>query len=157
MVETVEIAGSLMNLGKILVPKEVLTKGESLSEEEIKQVRDSIQTSADLIEGIEFDGPVVETLRQLQERWDGAGVPLGLAGDEILITAQIVAVANAFVAMVSPRAYRPGSSFDEAVETLLSEIRKAFERRPVAALVNYLDSRRGRERWAHFTAPPAGT
>lgn len=156
MVETAEIAGKLTNLGKIRVPQEVLTKAEGLSPDELRQVRESIQNSADLIAGIEFDGPVIETLRQLQEHWDGSGGPRGLAGDEILITARIVAVANAFVAMVSSRAYRPGIGFDGAVETLLSQIGTAFDRRVVAALINHLDSHGGRDRWAEFAeSPPA--
>lgn len=153
LVETAEIAGNLMNLGKILVPEAVLTKEGSLSADEIKQVRDGIHTSADLIEGIEFDGPVVETLRQLQEHWDGSGGPRGLAGEAILVTAQAVAVANAFVAMVSARAYRPGIGFDKAVDNLLAQIGTVFDRRVVAALVNHLDNHGGRQRWAEIAAP----
>ena len=107
-------------------------------------VRDSIQTSAELIHGIEFDGPVFETLSQCQERWDGKGTPHGLEEGDILITARVVAVANAFVAMTSPRAHRGGADFDSAVETLLAEVGKAYDRRVVAALVNYLDNKGGR-------------
>lgn len=153
LVETAAIAGSLLNLGKILVPSQLLTKEGQLSEEEMRTVRDSIQTSAELIEGIEFDGPVVETLRQAQERWDGSGVPRGLKGDQILVTARIIAVANAFVAIVSPRAHRPGVDFDAAVESLLKQIGSAFDRAVVAALIHYMDNRGGRERWADFVEP----
>ena len=152
--QTAEIAGRLMNLGKILVPAEVLTKRSRLSDEEIQQVRGSILASADLLDGIEFEGPVVETLRQLQERWDGVGKPRGLEGEEILVTARIVAVANAFVAMVSPRAYRPGIGFDEAIEMLLSQVGTVFARGAVAALINYLDNRKGREEWTGFAEAP---
>ena len=147
-VETAEIAGNVMNLGKILVPAEVLTKSEGLTEAEIAQVRDSIQTSADLLEGIEFDGPVVDTLRQVQERWDGAGRPAGLAGEDILITARIVAVANSFVALTSPRAHRAGRTLDETLELLLGEVGRTYDRRAVAALVNYMDNRGGRTVWS---------
>ncbi|MEE8515740.1 MAG: HD domain-containing phosphohydrolase, partial [Alphaproteobacteria bacterium] len=155
---TAEIAGNLMNLGKILVPSEILTKTERLSDDEIQQVRNGILTSADLLDGMEFDGPVVETLRQLQEHWDGNGKPNGLKGADILVSARIVAVANAFVAMVSPRAYRAGVAFDEATEILLSQVGTVFERAVVVALINYLDNRKGREEWADFAVePPAAT
>jgi hypothetical protein len=97
----------MMNVGKILVPSDVLTRTEALGEAELQQIRNSIQASAELLQGVEFDGPVVETLRQLQENWDGSGAPRGLAGEEILLPARIVSVANAFVAMISPRAWRP--------------------------------------------------
>ncbi len=154
-VETAEIVGSLMNFGKILVPEGMLTRAGSLSEDEMRRVRDSLQTTADLLAGIEFDGPVVEALRELQEHWDGSGGPKGLKGEEIVVAARIVSVANAFVAMVSPRAYRPGVGFDVAIETILGQAGKAFDRRVVSALVNYLDNRGGRQRWAEFSRGPA--
>lgn len=154
-VETADIVGSLMNFGKILVPEGVLTRAGSLSDDEMRRVRDSLQTTADLLAGIEFDGPVVEALRELQEHWDGSGGPKGLKGEEIVVAARIVSVANAFVAMVSPRAYRPGVGFDVAVETILGQAGKVFDRRVVSALINYLDNRGGRQRWADFSRGPA--
>jgi HD-GYP domain-containing protein (c-di-GMP phosphodiesterase class II) len=155
MVETVETAGKLMNLGKILVPSEVLTSPDALSDEDLKRVHESLGSVAELIEGVDFDGPVVETLRQLRERWDGTGEPRRLAGESILITARIVAVANAFVAMVSDRSFRAGLEFDAAAERLLAECGHAFDRRVVAALINRLDNRGGRVQWARFRAPAA--
>ncbi len=153
--ETASFAGQLLNLGKILVPEEILTKSGRLSDDEYRHVRESLLASADLLEGIEFDGPVVQTLRQSQERWDGAG-PDGAKGEEIIVPARVVAVANAFVAMVSPRAHRSGMDFDAAVDALMAEAGKAFDRRVVAALVNYLDNKGGRDAWAAFQAPAPG-
>ena len=117
-------------------------------------IRQSVLTSDELIDGVEFEGPAAETIRQIQERWDGAGQPAALAGEEILPTARIVAVANAFVSMVSARAYRPGMSFDEAPKALMSGTGTAFDNRPISALLHYLDIEGGRERWAHFGVPP---
>jgi hypothetical protein len=111
LVETAETAGRLMNLGKILVSEDLLTRTEGLSKEEIERVREGIQASADLLEGIEFDGPVVETLRQVQEMWDGSGGPAGREGGDIIVTARIVSVANTFVALTSPRAHRSASAW----------------------------------------------
>jgi PAS domain S-box-containing protein len=162
LAETAETAGNLMNFGKLLVPPELLTKAGRLSEDEIRLVRSSIQATADIIAGIEFDGPVVETLRQMQEHWDGSG-PHGLVGEAIAVTARVVAVANAFVAMASPRAYRAGSDVDAALTELLGRVGTLFDRRVVAALVAYLDNRGGRARWVELSrgrgvaAPGAGT
>jgi PAS domain S-box-containing protein len=153
-IETAETAGNLLNLGKILVAPELLTKSGELSDEDRRKVRHSIQTSADLLQGIEFDGPVVETLRQAQAHWDGSGSPAGLVGDDILVTARIVGVANAFVGMVSRRAYREALDIDRALEVLLSQVGKAFDRRVVAALINYLDNRGGRAHWAERARQP---
>jgi HD-GYP domain-containing protein (c-di-GMP phosphodiesterase class II) len=91
---------------------------------------------------------VVETLRQLQERWDGSGTPAGAKGEQILLTARIVAVANAFIAMTSDRAFRRGLDADEAAQRLMAEAGRAFDRRVVAALVNRLDNRGGRAEWS---------
>jgi PAS domain S-box-containing protein len=151
-VETAETAGSLMNVGKVLVPPQVLTRSGELSEDERQQVRQSLLASADLLAGIEFDGPVVETLRTAQERWAGDG-PGALRGDAIPVTARVIAVANAFVAMISPRAHRAGIDLDAAVASLLQQAGDAFDRRVVAALINAIENRGGRERWAAFAQP----
>jgi PAS domain S-box-containing protein len=154
-IDTAETAGNLLNFGKILVAPELLTKSGDMSEEDRQLVRQSIQTSADLLGGIEFDGPVVMTLRQAQARWDGAGIPTGLAGEDILITARIVSVANAFVGMVSKRAYRDALDIDRAVGAILEQVGKAFDRRVVVALINYLDNHGGRAQWTASELAPA--
>ena len=155
-VDTAETAGNLMNVGKILVPEQVLTRSGDLSDSEMRQVRDSIQASTELLKDVEFDGPVVDTLDQAHERWDGKG-PHGLAGEAILLPARIVAVANAFVALVSARAHRVGLGFDAAIDTLLKETGSAFDRRVVAALISVLDNRGGRADWAEFARSAAET
>ncbi len=151
--DTVVIAGSLINLGKTLVPRDILTKTADLTEDEREILRRSVQSSADLLEGVEFDGPVVDTIRQMQERWDGTG-PRGLTGEEIEVTARIVAVANAFVGMVSARAYRDAISFNRACANLQENAGSQFDRRPVSALINHLDNRGGREAWSHYGQRP---
>ncbi len=154
-IRTIDIAAQLMNLGKTLIPVEVLTSPQKLTAEERKLISDSIFTSAQLLEGVNFDGPVVETIRQVQERWDGSGRPHGLCGEDIMLGARIVAVANAFVAMVSERAYRHRSAtFDEALDMLHAECGKAYDRRIVTALMNVVDNRGARQTWAHYRGTP---
>lgn len=150
LIETTNIAGNLMNLGKIAVPSEVLTKQGQLSDEEIKMIQNSVLISADMVQKIDFDGPVYETLAQLQENFDGTGQPKGLKGADIEITARIAAAANAFVGMVSARAWRSGMDFDKAVDILLQEGNKKFDRAVVVALANVLDNRGGRTDWDDF-------
>jgi len=152
---TARIAAALMNLGKMLVPDTLLTKQGRLDDAEMRLIRDSLQASADLISAIEFDGPVAETMRQLQENFDGSGGPRQLHGDAILLPARIVAVANAFVAMVSPRAWRPGLDMEAASQQLLRDAGAKFDRRVVVALINLLDNRGARLRWTHYGELPA--
>jgi PAS domain S-box-containing protein len=85
------------------------------------------------------------------------GNPTGLAGDDILITARVVSVANAFVGMVSKRAYREALDVDGAVGAILDQVGKAFDRRVVVALINYLDNHGGRAQWAASRSAPAKT
>jgi PAS domain S-box-containing protein len=154
LTETAAIAGSLMNLGKIAIPEEVLTKQGGLTDEEVKMIQNSVLTSADLVKSVDFDGPVYDTLRQLQENFDGSGTPEGKSGKDIVLPARISAVANAFVGMVSARAWRSGMSFDKAMDILLSDGNKKFDRAVVVALANYIDNRGGRDEWASFGDPP---
>ncbi len=152
-IKTVDIAGSLMNLGKIFVPEELLMKTEGLTEEERIMVSNAYLTTVDLIEHVTFEGPVIETIRQFGETWDGNG-PLGLKEEEIVVTARILAVANAFVGMVSARAYRSAMPFRKASDILMDQSDQKFDRRPVSALVNFLENRGGVRRWAHFRRDP---
>ena len=152
-VRTSDIAGKLMNLGKTLIPVRILSKQGALTDEEMKIVRNSVNVSADLLQNVDFDGPVVETIRMVQENWDGSG-PQGVGGDGSPVSARILAVANAFVGMTSARAYRAGMDFDKACGILIGQAGTAFDRKPVAALVNVVENRGGRDRWAHFSIPP---
>jgi len=146
-IEAAEIAGSLMNFGKVLVPREILTKTSALTPDELQRVRDSIMTSADILSIIDFVGPVVPTLKQVQERFDGTGVPNGLKGEQILITARIVMVANAYVALVSPRAHRPSMDFKDALQNMLDQADKIFDHRVVVGLANYVQNRPNKLDW----------
>lgn len=155
LIETAGVAGSLMNLGKITVPSDVLTKEGKLTDEEFRMIRDSVMVSANLVRNVDFAGPVADTLAQMLENYDGSGTPAGLAGTDIMVTSRIVAVANAFVGMVSARAWRDGMPFDAAVDQLLQDGNKKFDRRVVVALANHLDNHGGREAWAGFGERPA--
>ncbi len=147
LVEAAEIAGSLMNFGKVLVSRRILTKTTALEPDELQRVRDSILTSADILAIIGFDGPVVPTLRQVLERYDGKGVPEGLKGDDIMMTARIVSAANSFVAFVSPRAHRDGLSFKEALNVMAGEAGKSYDERVLVAMAHFIENRPNKLDW----------
>lgn len=143
-VETTTTAANLMNIGKIIVPAELLTKSGQLSDEEKRTIRSSMDMAADLLEKVSFDGPVAETLRQWQERWDGTG-PCGLEGENILVSARIIAVANAFIGMISPRSWRNAMLIEAANKFLLEHVDSYFDRKVVVALVNYVENQSGKD------------
>jgi len=137
-VETAEIAGLLMNFGKVLVPQEILTKTTALTEEELRQIRECMLSSADVLSVVQFPGPVVQTLRQTHERVDGSGMPEGRKGDDILITSRVCAVANAYIALISSRAHRAGRDFNSALSMLQNQSGTTYDRKVVDALDAYL-------------------
>ncbi len=155
LIETAETAGRLMNIGKIVVPSKILTKRDALAEDEIQAIRDSLSRSVTLLEGIEFDGPVVETLRQAAERYDGTG-PLKLKGEDILVTARIIAVSNSFIGMISPRSYRAAISIEQATTMMLANIDTQFDRRVVVALINFIENKQGKEMLSQLSIKKVG-
>jgi PAS domain S-box-containing protein len=148
LVETVAITARLANFGKVLLPEGLLTKAGALDQEEKDLINRVHLMSADFLSGIEFDGPVNETLRQIQERYDGTGTPKGMKGDDILMTAQIIAVANSFVAMLSDRPYRKRLPLDKAMGILLSQSGSVYNPKVVMALGNYIENHGGRAEWS---------
>ena len=106
--EALEMSARLANVGKIFLPRELLTKTVPLDAEEHKLVQSHVQHTLALLEGIDFEGPVLDIIAQKSEHLDGSGYPGGLKESELLPESRVLAVANAFVAMVSARAYRVG-------------------------------------------------
>ena len=119
-IEMVTTAGLLHDVGKIVVPAEILSKPGRLSEIEMQIIRGHAAASAALIAGIEFGGPVAAIASQHHERLDGSGYPQGLKGENILPEARILAVADVVEAMSSHRPYRPALG----IEIALAEVRE---------------------------------
>ncbi len=142
---TLEIAANLCNLGKLSIPREVLTKDGGLTREEMDTIRQEAQYAADLLRDLEFPGPLQMTILQKHEFLDGSGHPLHLQGEEIITTARVLAVANAFVAMISPRAYRDKMEDREALRRLMGECGTRYDRKAVAALFQVVENEQGWE------------
>lgn len=145
-IRTAEVTGNLINLGKLLVPHEILIKTSGLNDEERELVRRSLLDTAKMLEGVDFDIPVAQALSQTQERWDGQGYPSGLKANEIGLPARVVALANSFVSLTSARSFRAAMSFEKACDILLKDADTQYDRRAVAALMNYLFNRGGVEK-----------
>lgn len=142
LVETAETAGGLLNIGKMTVPSELLAKAGALNKDEKALIHTSLTQSIDMLRQVEFEGPVLETLRQAFEYYDGSGSE-HLRGEDILITARIVHAANAFVGMISPRSYREAHSPEKALAILMQQSGAVFDRKVVVALANYIENRNG--------------
>lgn len=118
IVEGIELAATIHDIGKIAMPSEILNKPGKLSPAEFELIKMHPEAGAKLLEGIEFDWPIFDTVLQHHERLDGSGYPKGLKGDEIIIEARILAVADTIEAMSSHRPYRAALGIDKALEEI---------------------------------------
>lgn len=119
-ITTLETAAHLSQIGKLKVPREILTKPARLEGEERAEVERHIDYALDILKDIDFDLPVLESLAEMHERLDGTGYPKGVAGDDISLRGRILAVADVFAARIEPRGYRPVISVEAALQILAS-------------------------------------
>ena len=117
-VKGIGIAGTIHDIGKIQIPGEILCKPSKLLHEEFNLIKTHSQAGYDIIKNIEFPYPVADVVLQHHERLDGSGYPQSLCGDEILLGAQIVAVADVVEAISSYRPYRPALGINKALEEI---------------------------------------
>jgi putative nucleotidyltransferase with HDIG domain len=116
--ETVRLAALLHDIGKIGVPDKILLKAGKLTDEEFARIKDHPVIGVNLLKKSSSLSHVLPTIRHHHERVDGRGYPDGLRGDEIPITAQCVAIADAYDAMTSSRPYRSGMSRTKALREI---------------------------------------
>ncbi len=114
------LAGTIHDLGKIQLPAEILAKPGKLSALEFNLIKSHPQTGYDIVKGVEFPWPIAQAILQHHERLDGSGYPAGLKGEQIIVEARILSVADVVEAMSSHRPYRAGLGMEAA----LGEIRK---------------------------------
>jgi putative nucleotidyltransferase with HDIG domain len=114
-IEGISVAGNLHDIGKINVPSEILNKPGKLSDIEFALIKTHPQAGYEIVKDIEFPWPVGEVILQHHERMNGSGYPRGLAGEDILMEARIMGVADVVEAMASHRPYRPALGIDKAL------------------------------------------
>lgn len=131
---TVIVGALLHDVGKLLVDAAILSKPGPLTRAERTKVNRHPLDGERLVRGA-VDAEVVEVVRAHHERWDGAGYPHGLSADEIPLAARVVAVADAFLAMLEERPYRTPRSTKAALDELLACAGSQFDPRCVDALV----------------------
>ena len=108
-------AASIHDIGKLLVPAEILSKPGRLTDAEFAIIKQHAQAGRDIVAGIDFPWPVADMILQHHERLDGSGYPNNLMAEDILPGSRIIAVADVVEAMQSHRPYRPGLGIDVAL------------------------------------------
>jgi diguanylate cyclase (GGDEF)-like protein len=129
------------SLGKIGVPAAILSKAGPLTPEEKKIMQEHPLLGARILESIRFLRGVVPIVRHAYERWDGTGYPDGLAGEQIPLTARILAVAIAFESMLAERPYRPARREDQALAEIRGFAGAYYDPTVVNAFVSMIEAR----------------
>ena len=130
------LAATIHDLGKMGVPAEILTKPGKLTPTQISLIREHVQMGYDIIRNVKFPWPIADIVRQHHERLDGSGYPQGLKGEEILLEARILAVADVTEAMASHRPYRESLGTDAALEEIVRRRGKYFDADVVEACLS---------------------
>ncbi|MBN4076078.1 response regulator [Gemmatimonas aurantiaca] len=117
----------LHDIGKIGVPDAILNKNGPLSDYEMNIMRKHPEMGVHIISGLEFLKSAVPYILFHHERWDGAGYPMGLKGEEIPEQGRILAVTDTFDAMVSDRPYRRGATHQVAIQELIDHKGTQFD------------------------------
>jgi putative nucleotidyltransferase with HDIG domain len=141
--DALAIAALLHNVGNLAIPEEVLRKTDELTDAERTLIEQHVELGASLAMTAGLERPVVDAIQHHHERWDGAGYPDRLSGEDIPLLARVLAVAESYDAMTSTRPYRHGLSRAEAIAELRSGAGSQFDPAVVEALVATLPSERG--------------
>lgn len=136
--EGLRVAGLIHDVGKAEIPGEILSKPGKLSAAEYGLVKTHARAGFEILSGIDFPWPVANIVLQHHERLDGSGYPGGLAGDEIMEEARILAVADVAEAMASHRPYRPSLGADAALDEIMGKRGILYDVRAVDAVTEAL-------------------
>lgn len=118
--EGLMVAGYLHDIGKIIIPVEILCKPGTISPEEYNLVKNHVQAGYDLLKNVKFPWPIAVSVLEHHERLDGSGYPSGLKADQISIEGRILAVADVMDAMGCNRPYRTSLGIEKALAEIES-------------------------------------
>jgi HD-GYP domain-containing protein (c-di-GMP phosphodiesterase class II) len=137
-VDGLRLAASIHDIGKIVIPFEILNRPTLLSEAEFNLIKMHPQVAFDMLSPISFRWPVGEMVLQHHERADGSGYPRGLKSGQTLLEAKILAVADVVEAMSSHRPYRASLGIDAALDEVATNSGTLYDTEAVAACIRLL-------------------
>ncbi len=129
----IRTAAVLHDIGKLRVPFELLNNPGHLTDIEFALIKRHPQAGCDILKNIEFPWPVASTVQQHHERLDGSGYPAGLRGNNILLEARIIGVADVVESMSSHRPYRPGKGINAALKEITQARGRSYDPEAVDA------------------------
>jgi putative nucleotidyltransferase with HDIG domain len=133
--EALRASALLHDIGKLAVPEYIISKPGKLTPAEFEKMKAHTVVGAEIVESIHLPYEVAPIVRSHHERWDGAGYPDGLAGEQIPIGARVLSAVDCLDALASDRQYRRALPLDQAIKIVEAEAGKAFDPKVVAILV----------------------
>jgi HD domain len=152
-VRRISQAAAVHDVGKLRLPRDVLMKPTALTDDEFEIVKGHSTEGADMVSCL-GDPDLTAMVRYHHERLDGSGYPSGLEGEDIPLGARIIAVADTFDAIASPRPYRPAARHEQALAVLESEAGTALDADAVRAFVSYYSGNRLLGVWSALAIVP---
>jgi PAS domain S-box-containing protein len=138
-IQGLRLAAAIHDLGKIGIPAEILAKPGRLTPIQIDLIREHAELGFDIVKNVCFPWPIAEIIRQHHERLDGSGYPRGLGGNDILLEARILAVADVVEAMASHRPYRATRGIEAALAEVVAERGKLYDPASVDACMTLFE------------------
>jgi len=135
-----EVASSIHDLGKIIVPAQILSKPTELTDLEFSYIKQHPIVGYEVLKGIDFPWPIADIVHQHHERLDGSGYPQGLESEEIMEEANILAVADVVEAMSSQRPYRPSLGMKAALDEIKDKKGKLYDPKVVESCIEVIKS-----------------
>ena len=133
-------AAAFHDIGKLAIPREILNKPGPLDADEWAEMKQHTVYGDRILRPIEFLDPIRPIVRHAHERWDGAGYPDGLAGEDIPLGSRIVFACDAYDAMTTTRSYKEAMAEEDAREELRVQAGRQFDPRVVEVLLEVLSN-----------------
>ena len=141
-IDGIRMSGAIHDIGKISVPSEILSKPTKLSALEFSLIKNHPSVGYDILRDIEFPWPIAQITLQHHERINGSGYPMGISGNEILLEAKILAVADVVEAIASHRPYRPAYDIGVALNEISQNKGILYEPEVVAACLRVFEEKK---------------
>ena len=138
-VKEIELAGLLHDIGKIAIKEDILNKPGKLTEEEYDEIKRHPESGYHILKSVDEYSSLAQCVLEHHERFDGKGYPKGIKGSQISLIARIIAVADAFEAMIAQRPYRKSLTEEMAIEEIKKNANTQFDPEIVTAFLKIFD------------------
>ena len=140
-IQGVRMAGVIHDIGKISVPGEILSKPGNISQNEFGIIKEHPQVGYNILKTVDFPWPIAQIVLQHHERMDGSGYPNGISGENILLEARILAVADVVEAMASHRPYRAALGINLALNEISKNRGSSYDSKVVDACLRLFNEK----------------